>query len=76
MCQVAEQMLLHLPATHDEANLLSCKLALDWGKKNIGNIHPNVEEVLKLVRGLYAIQRHSILMYVLVSFICISCGHS
>ena len=65
-------MLLHPPATHDEANLLSCKLAFDWGKKNIGNIHPNVEEVLQLVRGPCASQIPSILMYVLVSLTCIS----
>lgn len=46
MLQVAEDMLLHPPKTLDEAHLLSCTLALDWGENDAIDVQPDTEAVL------------------------------
>jgi hypothetical protein len=49
--EIAEAMLAHPPQSHDEATLLACGLATEWGNKQIGQMQPDVETVLMSVRG-------------------------
>lgn len=49
--EVAEAMLSSPPPSHDEATMLACNLATEWGHKNIGQMQPDVETVLFSVRN-------------------------
>lgn len=44
-------MLSSPPPSHDEATLLACSLATEWGHKQIGQMQPDVEMVLSSVGG-------------------------